>query len=309
MKSSRTAAVIVTFNPDLALLRELVDGLVAQCRIWLVDNGSQTSRSHQIEAMAHTTEGVALLLLGSNMGIAAAQNRGIEAALAYVPDLEFILTLDHDSSVSEEMIGALETMYDLQSATSLVAAVGPLLFDPRAEVPIAFHTRKGLWIRRRLRGVGNDPLEVDTLNSSGSLIACEALRKVGLFDETFFIDHVETEWCFRVKAAGYRLYGCPQVRMVHRMGDDARAFWFFGSRVWPERSPARHYYIFRNSFFLQRLAYVPRSWKLWNIVKLILTFAIFGFIGDKANDQRREMCRGFKEGVRGSCAACIRTML
>ncbi len=43
---------------------------------------------------------------------------------------------------------------------------------------------------------GNGSLEVDTLNSSGSLISCEALRKVGLFDEGFFIDHVETEWCF-----------------------------------------------------------------------------------------------------------------
>jgi rhamnosyltransferase len=299
VKSTRTAAVIVTFNPDIVILDELISAAAEQCPVWLVDNGSESICLEAIERSARRREAY-LLKLGDNLGIAAAQNRGICAAQESMPDLEFILTLDHDSSVPRGMVSSLEHAFDGAARRAKVAAVGPILYDSRANVAVPFHTRRGVFVHKRLHGGdGEVPFEVDGLNSSGSLLSVEALRSVGLFDEELFIDHVETEWCFRAKAAGYRLYGCPCVRMVHRMGIDARKYWLFGWHLWPIRPPNRHYYIFRNSVLLQRRAYIPFAWKLLNIGKLLLTFLVFGVGGSDSGAQRLQMSRGLRDGLRG----------
>ncbi len=39
VKSTRTAAVIVTFNPDIVILDEIISAASEQCPVWLVDNG------------------------------------------------------------------------------------------------------------------------------------------------------------------------------------------------------------------------------------------------------------------------------
>jgi rhamnosyltransferase len=297
-RSTRTAAVIVTFNPNIEILDELISAASAQCPVWLVDNGSESVRLEEIERSARRCEAY-LLKLGKNLGIAAAQNRGICAAQEAMPDLEFILTMDHDSSVPSGMVSSLEDAFDGTARRAKVAAVGPILYDSRANVAVPFHTRRGIFVHKRLHGRDSEvPFEVDGLNSSGSLLSVEALRSVGMFDEELFIDHVETEWCFRAKAAGYRLYGCPRVLMIHRMGINARKYWLFGWHVWPIRQPNRHYYIFRNSMLLQRRAYVPFAWKLLNIGKLLLTFLVFGIAGSDSGAQRLQMSRGFRDGLR-----------
>jgi rhamnosyltransferase len=87
------------------------------------------------------------------------------------------------------------------------------------------------------------------------------------------------------------------------MGEASRRIWLFGWRVWPSRSPQRHYYLFRNAVALMRRQYVPVVWKTWAVAKLVLTAVVHGLHGDRRREQLQQMWRGaraaFKKNDRG----------
>ena len=91
-------------------------------------------------------------------------------------------------------------------------------------------------------------VNVDFLLSSGSLLPLSALANIGLMDESLFIDHVDTEWCFRAKAHGFQLFGVCDAVMTHALGERRKEIWFLRQRVVPFHKPFRYYYMFRNSF-------------------------------------------------------------
>ncbi len=125
----------------------------------------------------------------------------------------------------------------------------------------------------------------------------ELFNELGGLEEDFFIDHVDTEWSFRVLAAGYGLYGVPYITFQHRMGEQSLRFWWFGWRIWPKRSPQRHYYLFRNAVRLMRRSYVPRVWKILVFIKLGMTLLIHVLFDSKRGSQVCHMIRGVIYGL------------
>ncbi|MFQ3633058.1 glycosyltransferase family 2 protein, partial [Roseiflexus sp.] len=49
-----------------------------------------------------------------------------------------------------------------------------------------------------------------------------ALERAGLLDERFFMYFEETEWCVRIKRAGFRILHVPQARVLHKIPLNAR---------------------------------------------------------------------------------------
>jgi len=68
---------------------------------------------------------------------------------------------------------------------------------------------------------------------------------VGLMDEDLFIDHVDSEWCFRAKAKGFQLFGVGGAAMTHALGERRKEIWFLRRRIVTLHKPFRYYYIFR----------------------------------------------------------------
>lgn len=185
----------------------------------------------------------------------------------------------------------------LRKAGERVGAVGPLLQDPESGIDHGFHVvRFGLWLRRHPPASAS-PLRVNSLNGSGTLLAISDFVALEGLDESLFIDHVDTEWSFRMLAADYSLYGVPAAAFAHRMGERSRRIWLFGWHAWPERTPQRHYFLFRNAVRLMRYPHVPLVWKAWAIVKLGGTALIEGLTAAQKSAQLREMLRGMREGM------------
>lgn len=303
-KNSRgTIAVIVSHNPNPVIVGQILESLRNQCPAIIIDNGSTQSSLSALQEQVNKNESVELLHLEKNMGIAHAQNTAIRHIIDTFTESRLVLLLDHDSIPGKGMVDTLEGVFGAIENKSSVAAVGPALFDPRDNKHLDFHKAKfGLWgkIRSSHTGKDNPVLEVDGLNSSGSLISLDAFRIVGEFDSGLFIDHVETDWCFRAKSRGYRLLATPRAELTHHMGDDVCHYWLFGNKRMPYRSPSRHYYIVRNSILLQKRKYVPVSWKFSNILKLLFTFIYFGMYCDNSADQRKQIVRGFIDGLKGT---------
>ena len=301
--STSTVAVIVSFNPDLIVLRKILVSLTAQCPVVIIDNGSSQSTLVSLDQLVQNMNSVELVKLNENMGIAQAQNTAIRHITENNTAAKYILTLDHDSIPPGDMISCLETTFETLGDEGIpVAAVGPVLFDPRNNKLLKFHKMKFFFPGRITpeRISGKHPaVEVDGLNSSGTLMSIQAFRVIGEFDSNLFIDHVETDWCFRARAKGFRLFATTGTRLTHHMGDDVCYYWFFGKKSMPYRSPARHYYLARNSILLQQRDYIPATWKVSNILKLCFTFVYFGFLNKDRKRQRKFILLGLHDGIKG----------
>lgn len=141
------------------------------------------------------------------------------------------------------------------------------------------------------------PVPCSNLNGSGTLVPITLFQQLGGLDKKLFIDHVDTEWAFRVMAHGYSLWGIPNAVFNHSMGQASVRFWLFGWRVWPVRSPLRHYYLYRNAAMLMKRPYVPLVWKAWAAIKLLLTGTVMAITGPSRCQQIKNMWRGLRQGL------------
>lgn len=299
--SEETVAVVVTWQPDLENIRQILSSLSEQCATVVIDNGSTKHKVSRLKELISTALSAELICLEKNLGIACAQNKAINHIIEKY-GASFTLLLDHDSIPGSNMVYSLESAFKALQVHSKIAGMGPVLYDPRDNRQLAFHKiRFGLWGKINPHRLDHEhPItEVDSLNSSGTLLSNKVFTETGGFDSSLFIDHVETDWCFKAKSLGYKLYGTINTQMTHHMGDDVCYYWLLKKRRMPYRSPSRHYYIVRNSVLLQKRKYVPVAWKLSNILKLCFTFCYFGFYCRDRAQQRKQMLLGFVDGLKG----------
>lgn len=296
---SSVVTVTVTYNPDLVSLEAQLVALPESSVKIIVDNASRTDVLVAVEALAERLPNVRLLQNASNLGLAAAVNQGAREAAALQPPPRFVLLLDQDSEPRPGSIEALLAAFrTLEEGGSRVGCVGPALLDPETGLTHGFHQCTRWRWRRAYPPLGSTkPVPCANLNGSGTLVPLSLFLQMGGLDEALFIDHVDTEWSFRVLAAGYGLWGVPEAVFVHRMGQASLRFWWFGWRLWPSRSPQRHYFLFRNATILMRRHYVPFVWKVWAVVKLALTGVVSGLLDAQRRDQLQNMVRGVGAGI------------
>lgn len=288
--------LIVTFNPPQEVFKNQLSAIGGQPVI-LVDNGSDEPTLSLLHSwVIERPENRKLVSLGENRGIAAAQNRGMELARSL--DFRFVLLLDHDSIPEKGLLNQLvEVAVEKLNRNEKLAAVGARLIDPRSQKELGFASMvNGVWRTQRCKK-DDRLIPCEFLNSSGTLIYLSAWEEIGPFDENFFIDHVETDWCMRVKAKGLRVFGSCQGVLQHHLGDAIVKFWCFGWRTMPRRSPRRHFTIVRNSLWLYRRSYVPLAWKINNFAKLMFTLVYFSLFDKERSSQFYFILRGFFEGI------------
>lgn len=288
--------VTVTYQPDFEKLARQCDALDPELSWVLVDNGSSAGHVAFIEQLIVRRGNARLLRNETNTGLAAALNQGV-AALGS----DFVLLLDQDSEPLGGAIKALVEGYlQLDAAGCGVACVGPELLDESTGGSHGFHQMKrGLWVRKYPSPGETAPVPCANLNGSGTLVRVSYFREMSGLTESLFIDHVDTDWAFRVLHQGSQLYGIPGARFVHSMGEEGIRFWVLGWHVWPRRSPARHYYLFRNTVFLLKARYVPRVWKFWAVIKMLLTIAVYAACDRSRFEHLRKMCKGICHGLSG----------
>ena len=286
--------ILVTYNPGLERLSSLLDQLVEFESISLVDNAS--SDLNGLKKILAEYSNINSIFLASNVGLAEAQNLAIEKVESNVPDGAFILLLDQDSVPIDNCVEVLFNYAEkLRNKGMKLGAIGPALLDSFSDSRFGFIKNGRRFYKEEAE---NNIFECDGINSSGSLIPLTVWQKLGGNNDELFIDHVETDWCFRARAAGYTCYGTFDALLSHSMGESTLKYWLFGWRTMPDRTPNRHYYLFRNSIFLQQQDYVPRSWKILNIIKLLLTMGYFSIFSRKRLGHIFNMWNGVIDSLR-----------
>jgi rhamnosyltransferase len=258
VRSKRTVAGIVAFHPDPSGLVRLIASVAADvARIILFANSPlDRAVSDQIAKSAPGTP-TTFITPGENLGLGRAYNSIIELALR--EGAEFALLFDQDSMPSQGMVGRLEDLFDqLRRQNEKPAVVGPR--------PVKVNGEPFKIPRRRAQPTHLPATAVDFAISSGSLIALSAVKAVGPFDEEFFIDAIDIEWCSRAWKAGWSVWLGTDIPMTHRLGLGVIHL-PFGLRM-TDQPPQRLYTYFRNQVAMLRLAHVPAAWKLRFVASL-----------------------------------------
>lgn len=246
-------SIIVCYNPDFHRLNNLLEKLKeSNLGVILIDNGSNLT--HQYDNIFF--DSFFLIKSNDNLGIARAQNLGIMKAIDL--NAESIIFFDQDSTIDSDFIDNLICDFKkIQTISNDVAAIGPRFLDEKKGFyfpALKFNTR-GLIDKILVENI-NEPIEVSFLISSGTLVFVKALKEIGLMREEFFIDFVDTEWCFRALSKGYKLYMSDKAIMKHSVGEDTLRFLNFNI---PIHSGYRRYYRLRNLFFMYNMQHIPKK--------------------------------------------------
>jgi len=297
--AAQLASVTVTYNPDCEMLRAQLRALPEASLKIVVDNASAQPRLSEIETLVARTANAVLVCNSENLGLAAATNQGVREAGERAAQTRLVLLLDQDTEPMPGSIEALVAGFERLSASGgRVGGVGPILRDAATGLTHGFHRHtRWRWTRTYPTEGAIAPVPCASLNGSGTLVPVDVFLDLGGLDESLFIDHVDTEWSFRLLAAGYGLWGIPQAVFTHRMGQASLRFWWFGWRLWPSRAPRRHYFLFRNAVRLMKRPYVPTVWKAWAAVKLALTACVHGLIDGRRSEQVGSMWAGIRDGL------------
>jgi len=225
----------------------------------VVDNGSAPS---EVEALG-SIDGVELIQLGENRGIAAALNIGAERALSR--GCEWVCTFDQDSTPVDGFARAMRSTLDVFPGVSMIgayitdAAVGrpPLWLIPHPS---------GLGFRRA-SSAGRDFAGITCVITSGTLTSLAVWRELGGFDESLFIDSVDTDYCLRSLRKGYDIAVSVSAILHHKLGrrEDRSVL---GMHFFPmNHSPLRQYYIARNRVVvLRRHALALGHWAVFELL-------------------------------------------
>ncbi|MFA6230642.1 MAG: glycosyltransferase family 2 protein [Rhodanobacter sp.] len=293
---AKICAVIVSYQPESSILVNLIAAISAQtAAVVLVDNAS-AGDWHDGIGRALSAAGGALLRQGENIGLAAAQNIGIDWARAH--GYSHVLLLDQDSEPTEGMVASLLGALHRLSTIGRVAAVGPRFHDLREDrdapfVRLGFPLNHKLWCAE-----AEQTIACDFLISSGMLIPLDVLDQVGSMDAGLFIDNVDLEWGFRARARGFALYGVCAAMLHHHLGDARRPLpWGLGQVV--VHGPSRLYYMMRNRLLLYRTPHVPRVWKAQDMLRVPAKLFLFGLLIRPRRHNLRCMLRGLWDGLRG----------
>lgn len=238
-------AVIVTYNPNVDHVISLINGLKHQfCDAIVIDNS--TYNNEILEA----NEGCTYITLGSNKGIAEAQNIGIAECLKN--SYKYIIFFDQDSKIESNFIASLKE----PMKTNKYEICAPVFYDEKKgfEYAITDIKENGLRVKHYSHGK-SEIFTTSTVISSGTIVCSAIFNKVGVMDSALFIDYVDTEWCLRCFSQGIKVHVIPKAKMLHSIGDNS--FNIMGFCV-PVHSASRRYYRVRNSIHLVRYAHVPK---------------------------------------------------
>jgi GT2 family glycosyltransferase len=222
--------IIVSYNTRDLLLQCLSAVLAGvgslTVDVVVVDNASEDGSA---DAVAQRFPQVRLIRNPDNRGFAAACNQGLAEAQG-----RYLLLLNPDTLVASNALADMAAFLDNNPR---VGAVGAQLIheDGRLQNSIAnFPTLATELLNKSLlrrlfpsRYPGKErafsgPVEVESVIGACMMVSRDALKEVGPLDESYFFFLEETDWCFRMRQGGWKIFSLPHVRVVHLQGRSAR---------------------------------------------------------------------------------------
>lgn len=287
----KVAAIIISYNPDNNLL-DSINLLINQVeKIIIVDNGSESEKKKNINLIKDiNNEKIKVIFNQENLGIATALNIGVKDALKQ--GYNWILTMDQDSKVSSNMIEKMFEVYSTidESERKDILSIFPNFVDERIQS-----------IEENSEMNAYEYVDADI--TSGNLLKAEVFDKVGFFDDSLFIDLVDTDFCMRLNEENIKMIKVRDAILYHSLGESQTVKSIFGKFNTSNHSALRRYYMTRNRFYTWEKYKDLNSFTLNRDKKLFKKEFIKIILGENDKINKIKMVfkgyKDYKKGIRG----------
>jgi len=283
---SSVCSIVVTYWPDVGALRRLQSLRARTAQLIVVDNASGDAWQDSLQELA--SAGAKIIRNDRNRGLAAALNQGLQEARQQ--GFAWALLSDQDSEMAEDLLDRYRQVLREQEA-SCIAVIGnnyasvvgddrlPLL--PLSPDAPAYHPAKAVI-------------------TAGSLMSLAAYARVGPLREDFFIDWLDTEYCYRARRQGLQVWMMQQPLVFQRIGATERRGIAWTNVYASNHAPLRRYYMSRNLILLMKdYFFFEPVWFVGRTIDLVKTaIKILAFEKDKTA-KLSAMAAGLRDGRTG----------
>lgn len=224
--------IIVNYN-TCELTTQVLDSVYSNTRglefeVFVVDNASS---DESVKNIRMRYPQVRIIENDTNLGFAAANNQAIAVASG-----QYILLLNSDTIVHNDCLpGCVEYLNQHPDTGALGCRV--VLSDgqldhackrgfPTPQASLFYflklhrlfpHSR--YFGQYTLNHISEDNIsEVDALTGAFMMVRKETIADIGLLDDTFFMYGEDLDWCYRIKAAGWKIIYYPEATIIHLKG-------------------------------------------------------------------------------------------
>lgn len=224
----------------------------APFEIWIIDNASKDG---SVEAIREQFPQVNLICNRVNAGFTEANNQGIRECKG-----EYIFCLNPDTLCKE---GAIDRMVEYLDEHPTAGIAGSKLLNADGTLQSScrnfMRTRYLIlqhffpWNRFFPRLAGKLFLTywdhsytrpVDWVLGASLMIRRQCLEQIGLKDESFFIFHEDSDWCFQARKAGWQVVFVHDAEIIHYGSQTVAKLW--GAKLNIEVYKAQHHFIRKN---------------------------------------------------------------
>ena len=237
---------IITINYNgLKDTCELIDSIPFNdnMEVIVVDNASTQDEANII---AKQYPLVKVIRSTQNLGFASGNNLGIKEAKG-----KYILLINNDTYFKEFSIDVLIERLDSSDKIGIVCPKLRFAWGYNSIQYAGYTPLSTITIRNQAIGFGEeDRGQYDTAHptpyahGAAMLIKRDAIDKVGLMPECYFLYYEELDWSMMFTRAGYEIWYDPDCTVYHKE-----------SQTTGQNSPLRTYYITRNRLLLVKRNY------------------------------------------------------
>ncbi len=230
--------------------------------IWLVDNASVDS---SVQDVKHRFPEVHIIENRTNKGFAAANNQAFKQMNG-----RYAILLNTDTVLTD---GALNELYNfMETAPKTGAACGQLINSdgskqnsianfPSLLLLLTNETILRLFLPKRYPSkwkTYESPVKIESCIGACMIVRRKTMDDVGFFDESFFFFFEETDWAYRMRNNGWKIYFVPSATIYHKQGksagsdSDARIM-FYRSRYIFIRKWYKRTFLLMNTVIFSRL--------------------------------------------------------
>jgi GT2 family glycosyltransferase len=216
----RVAVILINWNGgrlSAEAYRSLLKSEFRQWALIIVDNASTDDSLIHLRGLGGPE--IQIIESPSNLGFSGGCNLALDAAEKL--GVEFVFFLNNDSTVTPSTLGALISASESIRNNAVLGSVvrysdnGALQFF-RAVPSSTFGVPEFEQPKEETLSAQKDLIESDFIFGAALFAPMSIVRSVGRFDERFFLNFEETDWCYRAKKMGFSCFVVKHAETFHK---------------------------------------------------------------------------------------------
>jgi len=237
MKKRTLAAIVSTYEPgtffevNLNLIAAEVE------HVFLVNDSGNISLAEYLGHIVKSVCNVTLINNEYNIGLAKSLNlatRNAEAA-----GFNWVIIFDDDTRIRRGSICRLQALAAVHKGMNNIYSLSRINSSNIQIMNPYF-------------------VEYKVCITSGSMFSIDLFNKVAGFDESFFIDFLDFDFCLRTLAIGGKVLRTSTGEIEHRVGNPIHIKILFFKIITHNHKPVRYYYHYRSAVLLAKRHYLTQ---------------------------------------------------